>query len=145
MADEAKDLFEKALVVNPANDSSVIGLGSCYIFGSTASNPQEIMTGIQKILQVARKDSTNMYAQLMLGIGGVVSGQLDKAVERLTKVAEKEPGNLEAIFMLADAYERKKDNANAIRWYEKGKKYISDNQMVMEIDEKIKSLKSLSN
>ncbi|MEP6728090.1 MAG: tetratricopeptide repeat protein [Bacteroidota bacterium] len=141
MADESKDLFEKALAINPANDSSKIGLGSCYIFGSTAGDPQEVMMGIQKILEVARKDSTNMYAQLMLGIGGVVSGQLDKAVERLKKVVEKEPANLEAIFMLAEAYERKGDNANAVYWYEAGKKYISNPQMAEEIDNKIKTLK----
>ena len=85
MADEAKDLFTKALAINPDNDSSKIGLGSCYIFGGSATDPQELMTGIQQILQVAKRDSTNMYAQLMLGIGGVVSGQFDKAVERLRK------------------------------------------------------------
>ncbi len=141
MADQAKELFEKALEINPANDSSKIGLGSCYIFGSTADSPQEVMTGIQKILEVAKRDTTNMYAQLMLGVGGVVSGQLDKAIERLTKVAEKEPGNLEAIFMLADAYERKNDNRNAVKWYEEGKKYISDERMVKEIDQRIKTLK----
>jgi len=141
MADESKDLFERALAINPANDSSKIGLGSCYIFGSTAGDPQEVMMGIQKILEVARKDSTNMYAQLMLGIGGVVSGQLDKAVERLKKVVEKEPANLEAIFMLAEAYERKGDNTDAVYWYEAGKKYISNPQMAEEIDNKIKTLK----
>lgn len=141
MADEAKDLFKKALVINPANDSSKIGLGSCYIFGGSASDPQELMMGIQQILEVSKRDSTNMYAQLMLGIGGVVSGQLDKAIERLTKVARQEPDNLEAVFMLAEAYERKNDNANAILWYEAGKKYISNPQMVQEIDNKIKTLK----
>ena len=141
MADESKDLFERALAINPANDSSKIGLGSCYIFGSTAGNPQEVMMGIQKILEVARKDSTNMYAQLMLGIGGVVSGQLDKATERLKKVVDKEPGNLEAIFMLAEAYERKGDNASAVNWYEAGKKYVSSPQLAAEIDNKIKTLK----
>ena len=143
MADESKDLFEKALAINPANDSSKIGLGSCYIFGSTASNPQEMMMGIQKILEVAKRDSTNMYAQLMLGIGGVVSGQLDKATERLKKVVEHEPNNLEAIFMLAEAYEKKNDNASAAHWYETAKKYISDPEMVKEINEKIKTLKAL--
>ena len=141
MADESKDLFEKALAINPANDSSAIGLGSCYIFGSTAGNPQEVMMGIQKILGVARKDSTNMYAQLMLGIGGVVSGQFDKAIERLKKVADQEPGNLEAIFMLAEAYERKGDNAGAVHWYEAGKKHVSNPEMIKEIDNKIKTLK----
>jgi tetratricopeptide (TPR) repeat protein len=141
MADQAKELFEKALVLNPGNDSSKIGLGSCYIFGSTAENPQEVMTGIQKILEVAKRDSTNMYAQLMLGIGGVVSGQLDKAVERLHKVVDNEPDNLEAIFMLADAYERKEDKADAVKWYTESKKYISDKQMLTDIDQKIESLK----
>ncbi|MFT3932712.1 MAG: tetratricopeptide repeat protein [Chitinophagaceae bacterium] len=141
MADEAKDLFERALVINSSNDSSKIGLGSCYIFGSSAANPQEMMLGIQKILEVSKRDSTNMYAQLMLGIGGVVSGQLDKAVERLQKVATKEPDNLEAIFMLAEAYERKGDNASAIHWYETAKKQISNPEMLGEIDKKIKTLK----
>ena len=141
MADEAKDLFTRALAVNPDNDSSKIGLGSCYIFGGSASDPQELMTGIQRILEVARRDSTNMYAQLMLGIGGVVSGQLDKAIERLKTVVKKEPNNLEAIFMLAEAYERKGDNANAASWYEAGKKFISNPQMVTEINNKIKTLK----
>ncbi len=141
MADEAKDLFERALVINPASDSSAIGLGSCYIFGSTAGDPQEVMMGIQKILTVARKDSTNMYAQLMLGVGGVVSGQLDKAVERLKTVVAHEPDNLEAIFMLAEAYERKSDNTNAVYWYQQGRKHVSNARMVKEIDDKIKTLK----
>jgi len=140
MADEAKELFQKALSINPANDSAKIGLGGSYIFGSSADNPQEVMTGIQQILEVARRDSTNMYAQLMLGIGGVVSGQLDKAVERLEKVVAKEPTNLEAVFMLAEAYERKEDKAHAIRWYEAGKKLVDDAEMRKEIDNKIKSL-----
>ena len=141
MADQAKELFEKALEINPANDSSKIGLGSCYIFGSSAENPQEVMTGIQKILEVSRRDSTNMYAQLMLGIGGVVSGQLDKAVERLENVTHKEPANMEAVFMLAEAYERKGDNANAIRWYQHAKQYMHNDQLLKDIDDRIKSLK----
>lgn len=141
MADQAKELFEKALQLNPGNDSLKVGLGSCYIFGSSADSPQEVMKGIQTILEVARRDSTNMYAQLMLGIGGVVSGQLDKAIERLEKVARKEPDNMEAVFMLAEAYERKADNANAIRWYEHAKKYMHNSELVKDIDERIKSLK----
>jgi tetratricopeptide (TPR) repeat protein len=141
MADQAKELFEKALEINPANDSSKIGLGSCYIFGSSAENPQEVMTGIQKILEVSRRDSSNMYAQLMLGIGGVVSGQLDKAVERLENVTRKEPANMEAVFMLAEAYERKGNNANAIRWYQHAKQHMHNDQLVKDIDDRIKSLK----
>ncbi len=141
MADQAKELFEQALVINPANDSLRIGLGSCYIFGSSADSPQEMMQGIQKILEVAKKDSTNMYAQLMLGMGGVVSGQLDKAIERFNKVVKSEPANLEAILLLAEAYERKGEKTAAISWYETAKQYVVNKKIVEEIDERIKQLK----
>jgi len=141
MADQAKELFTKVLEVNPANDSAKIGLGSCYIFGSSAENPGEIMQGIQQILEVSRRDSTNMYAQLMLGIGGMVSGQLDKAVERLLKVVENQPHNLEAILTLAEAYERKGNKAGAVKWYTAAKKQITNPAVVKEIDQRIELLK----
>jgi len=91
MANQAKELFERALQLNPDNDSTKIGLGACYIFGSSADSREEVMQGIQRILEVARRDSSNMYAQFMLGLGGIQSGQLDKAVERLTTVVGHQP------------------------------------------------------
>lgn len=139
MANQAADLFKQALVVNPNNDSSRVGLGSSYIFGATgASSPME---GIQKILEVVRRDSTNMYAQFMLGYGGIMTGQFDKAIERLNVVANAEPENTEAIFLLAEAYERHGDNAKAAEWYEKGKKFIQNPEALKEIEERIKVLK----
>jgi tetratricopeptide (TPR) repeat protein len=141
MANQAKELFEQALQINPANDSLRIGLGSCYIFGSSADSPQEMMQGIQKILEVAKRDSTNMYAQLMLGMGGVVSGQLDKAIERFNKVVKSEPANLEAILLLAEAYERKGEKTAAINWYERAKQFVANQKIVEEINERIKQLK----
>jgi tetratricopeptide (TPR) repeat protein len=141
MAGQTKDLFERALKINPSNDSAKIGIGSAYIFGSPAENPQELMQGIQKILEVARRDSTNMYAQLMLGIGGVVSGQFDKAIERLLKVISFEPGNMEAMLTLAEAYERKGDKPDAVKWYETSKKFIGNPEVLKEIDKRIQLLK----
>lgn len=140
MATQAKELFERALALNPNNDSSKIGLGGSYIFGSAAGNPQEVMQGIQKILEVARRDSSNMYAQFMLGLGGIESGQFDKAIERLSRVVEHEPKNLKAMLTLAEAYERKGDKAGAVKWYEGSKKLIANPDMIKEIDEHIKSL-----
>jgi cytochrome c-type biogenesis protein CcmH/NrfG len=64
---------------------------------------QETMKGIQQLLQVVKRDSTNMQAQLILGIGGVISTH-DKAVDRLQVVVKNEPSNIEAISWLADAY-----------------------------------------
>src|SRR5882724_114021 len=139
MAINAKELFEKALELNPGNDSTKVGLGASYIFGS-GGNPQENMQGIQRILEVARRDSSNMYAQFMLGLGGVESGQFDKAVERLTTVVRHQPGNIEAILLLAGIYQQKGDNASAVKWYKVSRALVEDKDMVHEIDQRIKSL-----
>ena len=139
MAIQAKELFEKALEINPGSDSLKIGLGSCYLFGNISDNP---MQGISMIREVASRDSTNMYAQFMLGMGGLVSGQLDLAIQRLLKVARYEPNNAEAVLALADAFERKNDKANAIMWYEKGKELIGDPDFIKEIDQRISLLKT---
>ena len=139
MASQAKELFEKALILNPLNDSSKVGLGSCFIFGASgASSPME---GIQRILEVANRDSTNMYAQFMLGYGGIMTGQYDKAINRLDRVVKAEPDNSEAVFLLAEAYERHGDSKQAAHWYEVGKKFVNNADAVKEIDERIKSLK----
>jgi tetratricopeptide (TPR) repeat protein len=141
MATNAKELFEKALELNPNSDSSKVGLGASYIFGSAAGNPTEVMQGIQRILEVARRDSTNMYAQFMLGLGGVESGQFDKAIERLTTVVQHQPANIEAILLLADVYQQKGDKADAIKWYESAKRQIGNQDMIKEIDQRIRSLR----
>jgi tetratricopeptide (TPR) repeat protein len=141
MATSAKELFEKALELNPENDSTKVGLGASYIFGSQADNPTEVMQGIQRILEVAHRDSTNMYAQFMLGLGGIESGQFDKAIERLTTVVRHQPANIEAILLLAEVHQQKGDKADAIKWYEAAKKLISNQEMIQAIDQRIKSLR----
>jgi tetratricopeptide (TPR) repeat protein len=138
MGVEAKELFEKALLLNPGNDSLKIGLGSCYLFGNISENP---MQGIQMIREVADRDPGNMYAQFTLGMGAMMSGQLDKAIERLSVVIKAQPTNLEAMVMLAEAYEQKGDNINAVKWYESSKKLIDNPDINSEIDKRIKLLK----
>jgi tetratricopeptide (TPR) repeat protein len=140
--EQAIALFEKAIEINPANDDLKIGLGSCYIFGKgRVGGPQETMKGIQQLLAVVRRDSTNMKAQLMLGIGGSISGQYDKAIERLQKVLKAEPANLEAIAFLADTYAAKGDKAEAIKWYLISKRIVNDPHYSQEIDKRVKSLR----
>lgn len=111
---QAKDLFERSLNINDKNDSSIVGLGACYIFGGISDNPME---GILKVRQVVERDSTNIFGQLVLGHGSIISGQYDRAIDRFGKVVALQPSNLEGILMLAEAYERKGDKTNAIKWY----------------------------
>ena len=114
LATQAKELFEIALKLNPQNDSSKIGLGACYMFGNISENP---MQGILAIKEIADKNPNNIYAQMMLGLGGVQSGQYDKAIERFLNVVKKQPDNIEAILNLAQVYDRQSDKANAVKWY----------------------------
>ncbi|MEO6550532.1 MAG: tetratricopeptide repeat protein [Ferruginibacter sp.] len=140
--EQAIELFEKAIALNPENQNLKVGLGSCYVFGKgMAGDPQETMKGIQQLLQVVRKDSMNMQAQLVLGIGGVISTQYDKAVDRLLTVLRYQPNNLEAISWLADAYAGKGDKANALKLYNISKRIVNNPVYSKEVDERIKMLK----
>ncbi len=141
-AEQAIALFEKAIELNPNNDDLKVGLGSCYVFGKGRfGKPEETMKGIQQLLAVVRKDSANMKAQMMLGVGGYVSGQYDKAIERLQKVVTAQPDNLEAIAFLADAYAAKGDKTEAVKWYLISKRLANDPHYSQEVDERIKSLR----
>ena len=140
-AQEATALFEQAIELNPESDDLKIGLGSCYIYGKgRAGNAEETMKGIQQLLAVVRKDSTNMKAQLVLGVGGFVSGQYDKAIDRLSKVIKAQPNNVEAIAYLADAYLKKGDKAEAIKWYQAMKKVTNNAEYNKDIDLRIKEI-----
>lgn len=142
LSSEAIILFEKAITLNPQNDDLRVGLGSCYVFGKGRNgDPQQTMKGIQELLGVVRKDSTNMKAQLVLGAGGYISGQYDKAIPRLKKVVESEPENLEAVAFLADSYAASGKNAEAIKWYQISKRLADNPAYSKEVDERIKLLK----
>ncbi|MEO5650608.1 MAG: tetratricopeptide repeat protein [Ginsengibacter sp.] len=137
----AATLFEKALQLNPENDDLKVGLGSCYVYGEgMVGDAQQTMKGIQQLLQVVKKDSNNMQAQLVLGIGAVISNQNDKAIERLKKVVAFDAHNLEAVSWLADAYAAEGDKQNAIKWYEQSKHLVNNPAYSKEVDERIKTL-----
>jgi tetratricopeptide (TPR) repeat protein len=138
---EAKDLFERSLKINPQNDSSIIGLGACYIFGGISATPME---GILKVKAVADKDSSNIFAQEVLGHGSMYSGQYDKAIARFEIVyrlsKKNEDTQLEACLMLAEAYERKADRLSAINWYKKSLTLIKNQEVKEEVNKRIDEL-----
>ncbi len=138
----AISLFEMAIELYPLNEDLKVGLGSCYVFGKGRfGGPEQTMKGIQQLLAVVHKDSTNMKAQLMLGVGGYVSGQYDKAIDRLLKVVDAQPENMEAVAFLADTYAAKGDKAEAIKWYLISKRMVNNPHYSKEVDERIKLLR----
>ena len=135
---QAKDLFERSLKINPDNDSAKVGLGACYLFGNISSAPME---GIAKIREVVEKDSTNIYAQMTLAKGALVSGQYDKAISRLQTVIRLDPANVETILLLADLNERTGNKINAISWYQKSLQFIKLQDARKEIEKRIEELR----
>ncbi|HSU50962.1 MAG TPA: tetratricopeptide repeat protein [Segetibacter sp.] len=137
LATNAKDLFQRALQLNPKNDSSKVGLGACYIFGNISDNPME---GIAAIREVVQRDPDNMFGQLILGLGGVKSGQFDRAIERFKIIVAKQPDNMEAALNLAESYDQKGDKENAVKWYKEVKSRIPNPEAQKELDTRIKAL-----
>lgn len=138
MAGNAKVLLEKALEMNPNNDSATINLGACYLFGNISDNP---MQGILKVKQVVDKNPQNAYGQFILALGGKKSGQYDKAIERFLIVAQVDPSNLEAMVHLAECYELTNKKEEAIKWYTKVKDLVNIPDAKTALSKRIKELK----
>lgn len=136
-AAQARDLFERSLKINPANDSAKVGLGASIIYGGHAAP----MEGINKIREVLAQDSTNVYAQLTLGKASLFSGQLEKAVERFKTVNRLKPNDAEAVLLLADTYERMGNKKAAIEWYEKSIPLVPNPDYKKEVEKRINELK----
>jgi tetratricopeptide (TPR) repeat protein len=133
---QAKDLFNRSLKLNANNDSSKVGLGAVYLFGGIASP----MEGIGLIRQVADKDSSNTYAQLIMAEASLMSGQTDKAIERFKIVARQQPKNLEMTLLVADLYERSGKTAEAVEWYTRSLPLIPDPALKKEVEARIAKL-----
>ncbi|MDQ6608789.1 MAG: tetratricopeptide repeat protein [Bacteroidota bacterium] len=135
---QAKDLFERTLILDPSNDSAKVGLGAVILYGGL----QAPMTGIAMIMEVVEKDSTNVFAQLTLAEASLLSGQLDKAVERLKKVVHLQPHNLKATLLLADTYEKMDKKEDAVQWYKTSLSFINNTEIKKEVEKRITELKT---
>ncbi|HQK98651.1 MAG TPA: tetratricopeptide repeat protein, partial [Bacteroidia bacterium] len=83
MVQKAIENYNKVIEINPENLNAKTDLGACYAEGTG-----EPMKGIMLLREVVSKNPEHEMAQYNLGMLSVKSGQLDKAIERFTKVLE---------------------------------------------------------
>ena len=102
------------------------------------------MEGIMKVRSVSERDSTNIFAQEVLGHGSMISGQYDRAIARFEAVYRLSQMNvgtkLEACLMLAEAYEKKDEKKAAVDWYDKSLGLIKNDEIKQEVRKRIDEL-----
>ncbi|MGX5818339.1 tetratricopeptide repeat protein [Chitinophaga lutea] len=135
-ADKAMELLDKAIALEPTNDTLKIKKGALLV-----GNTSDPMQGIGILMEVANRNPDFLDAQLSLANFAITSGQFDKAIERMEKVLERHPDEPKAMFVLAYAYENKGDNAKAVDWLRKCRKLIQDPSLAAEIDAYINRIK----
>lgn len=130
------DCYKNAVGLDSANTDNRIRLAGAYM--EEGGQP---MNGVLMLLDIVKKDSTNVNAQLMLGRFGLISGQIDKAIARFEKVLYLQPQNSEALFMLAEAYSDQGNKQKAIELLERCKKTVKDPATKKDIEKAIESIK----
>jgi tetratricopeptide (TPR) repeat protein len=137
LQEEALKAYTKALESDSSNINYKLKIAACYVEGG--SNP---MQGIAMLLDIVKKDSSNAEAQFMLGKFSMMSGQNEKAINRLEKVLHSQPQNLEAMFLLAQAYKSTGNKERAVKLFKQCRNLIENEEVQKEIDKYIEELNS---
>ena len=119
LAVNAKVLLEKVLEINPNNETAIVNLGACYMYANISTDAMQAMPVILKVKAVVDKNPNNALGQMVLGMGGKMSKQYEKAIERFKFALKLEPGNIFVILNLAECYELTNQNVQAIDLYKK--------------------------
>ncbi len=130
--------YKKAVELNPENTEAKMNMAIVYLEGPT----DQVMNGVMILREITDKDPDNITANLILGRYGIVSGQFDKAVQRLEKVLSLDSLNAEAYLYLAEAYESLGERAKAIEMLEKCKTIVKSPGFSEEVDNYILKLKN---
>lgn len=128
--------YSQVFAADTANVALKMKLAATYIEQGT--NP---MQGIGMLLDIVKKDPKNADAQLMLGKFAIMSGQFEKAIERLEKVISLRPQSNDVLFLLAVAHENNGNKTKALELLERCKKQERNPDLKREIESYISRLK----
>ncbi len=103
---------------------------------------QDPMSGILALRSVAEANPNYIPAHLELGRLSIVSGQYDKAVDRIKHVLDLEAGNTEAVYFMAIAQEGLGNYEEAIRLFEICKAMVDNPAFSKEVNEYINKIRN---
>lgn len=133
---KANSAYTNAVAIDSTDADAKTGLGITIVNGMGMP-----MQGIAMLMDVVKKDPTNLKANMSLGTFAIKSGQFDKAITRFNNIIAIKPSP-DAYFYLGTAYENLGKNNEAIDAYLKSKKLAANATLSKFIDEKVLALKS---
>jgi tetratricopeptide (TPR) repeat protein len=133
---KANAAYTNAVALDSANLEAKMGLGITIVNGMGAP-----MSGIAMLLDVVKKEPTNIKANMALGTFAIKSGQFDKAITRFNSIIAMKPSP-DAYFYLATAYENLGKNEEAVNAYLNSKKLAANPTLSTFIDKKVAELKT---
>jgi len=133
---KANTAYTNAVALDSANLEAKTGLGITIVNGMGAP-----MSGIAMLLDVVKKDPSNLKASMSLGTFAIKSGQFDKAITRFKGIIAQRPSP-DAYFYLATAYENLGENKEAVDAYLNSKKLAANPTLSNFIDKKVAELKN---
>ena len=104
--------LEKAISLNASNIENRINLALTYVEQPLESNP---MKGILMLVDLNKENLDNIPVLMQLGRLAMGTNQLDKAVERLSRVTELDPDNRQAHCYLEEIYTKQGKMEEAAR------------------------------
>jgi tetratricopeptide (TPR) repeat protein len=131
---KANASYSAAMAIDSTNLEAKTGLGVTIVNGMGMP-----MQGIAMLLDVVKKDPTNLKANMSLGVFAIKSGQFDKAITRFNDIIAVKP-TPDAYFYLATSYENLGKNKEAIDAYLKSKKLAGNLTLSKFIDNKVAEL-----
>lgn len=131
----ARYCFEEAGKLKPEDLDAKIGLATVLVSGTNAP-----MEGIMMLREIDAQHPDNIQVNLELGRFSVMSGQMEKALERFDRVLQKDSLNLQARYMKAQTYLGLKDTSGAILELEKLKSMTTDSMIINQVRTEIHNL-----
>ncbi|UPT67536.1 MAG: tetratricopeptide repeat protein [Sphingobacteriales bacterium JAD_PAG50586_3] len=118
---QAAQAYQNALKLNPNDVVVRTRLAVCQV----ESNPDPMTTGIKVLLDLVKEDSTNIEAQLNLGMFSLKSTQYSKAEKRFRTVIALDPAYKDGYWYMAGAMEGQNKPTEAVKYY---REYIKRNK-----------------
>jgi tetratricopeptide (TPR) repeat protein len=129
--------YEKALEKDPNDLDIKTRLGVCYVEGT-----DQPMRGIGLLRDVVTKDSTKTEAQINLALFAIQSGQYDKAINRLERLAKMKPDFAEAYLYLGQTYATMGEKDKAVKALSRFSDMTNDSLVRSEVEKYIYQLKN---